>query len=221
MLNRLDVLSDFQRAVGLSCRNQGIKLNAGFSRLVEEFQANRTDEPRDFYDLVSRGIERRLNLLQFEDDAMIYLILQGANFILGDNKALLVNYAQLNRKGIEQRVEVAQCKLERARVYQANADFRMLFMASGILNDDESKREEAAECYYLASDLRKRREGTFSSYGMLLDKLALRFERYFGIMAEAFEHSSFKHAGEVPINLTRDERINALIAKLDCEKEDN
>jgi hypothetical protein len=219
VVSKRDILSEFTNAMGLSCRTKGIKLNERFNQEIEEFYEARTDEPKTFHELVERGIERRVNLLRFEDDVIIYLILTGADFIAGNNTAILIHYAQPEIKAVESLADARKSRLERMMIYQSNADFRLLTMSSGIIKETEEKKEETAKLYYITSDIRKRRDGSFSTYGMLMDKLGVRFERYYDIMEGAFERSKFKPGMELSPSISKDERLNILMDKLAEEKD--
>ncbi|MBS3091105.1 hypothetical protein J4217_01500 [Candidatus Pacearchaeota archaeon] len=152
---------------------------------------------------------------------MIYLIIKGARFIIGNENSLLVHYAGFDKKEVKNRAEKTPSKLEKAMIYQLNGDFRLFFMASGFLEESDNRKEEAAELYSDASDIRKRRDSSFSTHGMLFDKLAVRFERYYEVVRTAILESKLKPSQELAIDLSRDERINILLEKLNKEKDIN
>src|SRR3989339_415204 len=216
----------FSKEFGMACRVLGVKLNEGYdSELEKEDEENKDSDGLSYFDLEQpetlidetlTNLAYRDNRRRFEDDVMTYLIIRSTEYAYSPQRFS----EKIGKDEIEiyNWVNSVGTNIEKARVLQCNADFRLFGMASGFVPYCDGEKACSASCYRRASAFFEEREGRSSQKAQILDKLGVNFQRYFLITKNAFEISLNRvNASQSSDKIYSDSGVDELLEALNHE----
>lgn len=182
-------------------------------RALQEFKDG--DSLESDYLRFKRALE---NELAFEDDVLIYMMQIAKHSTMKESLGSFVfpithfDLAKELRKDIP--------SLTKARIYSSTADKLLMGMAFGVFPADDFRREFSQECYGFASALESSKLGRWNGRALVHHKLERKFNRYFGIIAEAAEAAYQSKSQGARGLLTPPPTIDDLLDKLNTTKDE-